>query len=651
MNAGSSINLTQGVDLLGDLRITDASSVTFGDDVTIGGNLVISGVDQVNFRGDLDVQGTITIETEVGDLIFRGDVTSFGDVSLTVPDDESITFNRRLAIDNGSADLTVHQVDDLTFDDNVLVRDLTQVSGRGTTTFEREIDVRNADITTGEQIRFRDTLTSSDNVTLFAEQIDLNDAVEVADDFSVIIPNNIVATEYTIDFDDTLEVGGNLVLSDLDRVTVDGAAVIDGTVDIFTGGDDITFNSSLKVGDDVRLETVDSADITIDGNLSVGAGNSDFTIVNTRNATFTGSVTVRDLTITDGSGTATFTQQIDADDIAITIHTGVLITNTVTISGSMTIHSEEIDFGGNTGSLNGVGVSSVLTLAPYSPTSLTSIDLGSPVTNSGVLDISDSDFRAIATNWDLVVLGHLNTGMGTVRIGTLLLTQTTSVTNTLEVHGGTVIVEEAIELSTSGVDYLLLKANDASGDGVIIDGVIGSTSSVRNDWVRIESQADVEVNAPVYASERISIATGFDADGVLANDSGDILIDGSSSNTGLLATSDALANGVIELISGAVSGDLIFRETAVTAAGANSALKLYAPNGSIDGTTDESLLTANSLSVQVGGSIALNTAVSEILQTSVSARSDISAIDGNVFFGPQVNHWAACNQRSPAPLI
>ena len=342
---------------------------------------------------------------------------------------------------------------------------------------------------------------------------------------------------------------------------------------------------------------------------------------------------VRDFTVTDAKGTVSISGQLNANDVSIKSAVSVLLSTTVNVAGSMTLFSEEIDFGGNTGSLNGVGVSSVLTLAPYSPTSLTSIDLGSPVTNSGVLDISDSDFRAIATNWDLVVLGHLNTGMGTVRIGTLLLTQTTSVANALEVHGGTVIVEEAIELSTSGVDYLLLKANDASGDGVIIDGVIGSTSSVRNDWVRIESQADVEVNAPVYASERISIATGFDADGVLANDSGDILIDGSSSNTGLLATSDALANGVIELISGAVSGDLIFRETAVTAAGANSALKLYAPNGSIDGTTDESLLTANSLSVQVGGSIALNTAVSEILQTSVSARSDISAIDDNVFFG------------------
>gem|GEM_PF-6700424 len=635
LNAGSTINLNQSIDITGDLTITDATNVTFGGNVTIGGDLVISGVEQVTLNGDLTVEGTITITTEEGNISLNGDIVTSGAVTLTAPDDEDISFGGSVSIDNGDADLTIYQVDNLSFDDDVTVRNLTQVDGSGTTSFAREVNAAAVDLTTRSQIRFRDELITSGNVTLFAEQIDLDDAVEVDGNFTVSITDSLPVTDYSVDFDDSLNVGGNLVLNTVDSVTVSGAAEIGGTVNILTVGDDITFDSSLETGGDVTLETVNLADISIDGNLTVNSGNSDLTITLTRNSTFSGSVNVRDFTITDATGTAAFSQQVNAANISITSEVATSMANTVTVTGNMTLFSDEIDFGSNTGSING-SATSVLILAPYGPAATTTIDIGSPVSNSGTLDVSDQDLRAIATNWKRVVIGHLNTGMGTVRIGTLLVTQTTSVHNTLEVHGGQVILEEEIELATTGVDYLLLKANDPEGDGVTVNAVIAEESTVRNEWIRIESQADVTINRPVYATDRISIATGFDTDGEASNDSGDIIIDHSDDNTGLLETTDDQVDGIIELVTGTASGDILFIDTTIIAAGDDSTIRMYLPVGSVDGTSDLSTLTADNLALDAGANIDLNTVVDDIIMTSVPARSDISATDyTNIFFAAE----------------
>ncbi|MCC5833759.1 MAG: hypothetical protein JJU20_03415, partial [Opitutales bacterium] len=632
LNSSSSINMTS-VDITRDLRITGGTSVTFNGNVNIGGNLIVSDVDQLNFNGDLNVAGTITIVTTNGSMTFSGDVTSGGFVELTAPVTQNINFGRTLTVNNGNSDVTIHQVNNLNFDDDVVVRNFTQIAGNGSTTFRREL-IANKDVSinTTDQIRFRDELTVADNVVLNAQRISLEDTVLVGDDFTVIIVGNIPATDYIIDFNDSLTVGGNLTLTGLDRVTVDRDAQIGGRVDIETVSGGINFKRSLTSGKNITLETSNTADIAIGETLSVESGNSDFHIVKTRNSTFSGSVNVRNLTVSNASGTATFSQQITANDIYIKSAIGIIMANTVTITGNMTLFSNQINFGSNTGSINGT-TGSVLTLAPYSPSAATSIDIGSPVSNSGTLDISDQDIRAMATNWDRVVIGHLNTGMGTVRVGTLLVSQTSSLRNTFQIHGGSVVVEEEIEFATTGVDYLLLKANDPFGNGVTVNAVIGRESTVRTDWIRIESQADVVVNAPVYANNRISIAAGFDADGDSLNDFGNIVVNGYGSNTGLLATTNTVANGIIELVTGSQAGNMIFWDTTISAAGGDSAIKLYSPAGSIDGLNELSTLSANSLAVDAEGSIALNTEVSEIRQVSINSRNNIAAIDSNVFFG------------------
>ena len=57
LQAGGSINLTQSVEIVGDLVVTGATSATFRGNVTVDGDLIITGVDQVTFDSDVTVGG------------------------------------------------------------------------------------------------------------------------------------------------------------------------------------------------------------------------------------------------------------------------------------------------------------------------------------------------------------------------------------------------------------------------------------------------------------------------------------------------------------------------------------------------------------------------------------------------------------------
>ena len=138
---------------------------------------------------------------------------------------------------------------------------MTQSDGSGSTTFDRDVNADQVNITTETQIRFRDQLNVGGNATFATTQVDLDDPADINGALTMTAGEALI-------IGNTLDVGGNTLLSGLDRVTILGDTNFGDIVSITTVRNGITFGGKLTADGAVTLETPEDASIVVVDNVN-----------------------------------------------------------------------------------------------------------------------------------------------------------------------------------------------------------------------------------------------------------------------------------------------------------------------------------------------------------------------------------------------
>jgi hypothetical protein len=253
---------------------------------------------------------------------------------------------------------------------------------------------------------------------------------------------------------------GQIVLSgDLVQAAGTGSSTFDLNV---TANDDINlatngsieFKGALKATTgDVTLK-VNSADSITTGLISVvkdtqAGGN--VTITDAKTVQFGLAVTATGK-ITQSAGTqiTRFDGQVSAHDMDVNANQQIIFSSGLNISAGPTyLTSDEIAFNGGANTIIGAGV---LTMKPISASK--SINVGSPVGVTSVLDLSDTDLAALRDGFSQINIGYAGTAANTIVIGS------STFKDPLAVYGGTVLVNGDLIGDTS-VDITARSADPA----------------------------------------------------------------------------------------------------------------------------------------------------------------------------------------------
>ena len=282
-----------------------------------------------------------------------------------------------------------------------------------------------------------------------------------------------------------------------------------------TGDLRVTKAGAFTVGSTVTIDgdlVIDQATmVTFAGNVTVGG---DLTITSATGVTFAGMLTVGGtLTITNSTGTTRFMGDVSVGAAAITSTTLVQAMADFTTTGAagdgdVTFTTDQINF--TTASLGADLAATDATLVIQPRTTSRALTIASPPGIPAGLNITDADITAIQPGWKRVVFGDEAAGTGAVKIGSIgsQYGGFSQVLNTTTIVGGTIDVVQSVDV-TSLANYLELVARGTgSGDGrVTVSAPINQTEGERSDWVRLTSAGTIEINAPVWATQTVSLTT------------------------------------------------------------------------------------------------------------------------------------------------
>jgi parallel beta-helix repeat protein len=286
---------------------------------------------------------------------------------------------------------------------------------------------------------------------------------------------------------------------------------------VVTRAGTFTVGSTVFVGDDLTI--TDATTVLFSGNVVV---DGDLTITNATSVTFAGTLTVGGvLTIENATGTTRFAGDVVVGGASVT-STGLVqiqagftstgIAGEATHDGDVTFTTDQVTFTtaviATTAEAEG-DPSATLVIRPR--TTSRDLTIASPPGIPSGLNITDPDIFAIQAGWKRVVFGDEIDGTGSVRIGSIgsQYGGFSQLLNTTTIAGGSISVVQPIDVTTLA-DYLELLAlgdGEGAGAGITIDAPINQTADERNGWVRLTSAGPIAINAPLWATETVSLTT------------------------------------------------------------------------------------------------------------------------------------------------
>jgi len=283
-----------------------------------------------------------------------------------------------------------------------------------------------------------------------------------------------------------------------------------------TGDLRVTKAGAFTIGSTVTIDgdlVIDEATmVTFSGNVTVGG---DLTITNATGVTFAGMLTVGGaLTITNSTGTTRFMGDVSVGSAAVASTTLVQAMADFTTTGAagdgdVTFTTDQINF--TTASLGADPAATDATLVIQPRTTSRALTIASPPGIPAGVNITDADILAIQPGWKRVVFGDEAAGTGAVKIGSIgsQYGGFSQILNTTTIVGGTVQVVQPVDVTTLAIYLeLIARGTGTPGSGAVtIDAPINQTDGERSDWVRLTSAGAIEINAPVWATQTVSLTT------------------------------------------------------------------------------------------------------------------------------------------------
>lgn len=339
---------------------------------------------------------------------------------------------------------------------------------------------------------------------------------------------------------------------------------------VVTRAGTFTVGSTVFVGDDLTI--TDATTVLFSGNVVV---DGDLTITNATSVTFAGTLTVGGvLTIENATGTTRFAGDVVVGGAAVT-STGLVqiqagftstgIAGETPHDGDVTFTTDQVTFTtaviATTAEAEG-DPSATLVIRPR--TTSRDLTIASPPGIPSGLNITDPDIFAIQAGWKRVVFGDEIDGTGSVRIGSIgsQYGGFSQLLNTTTIAGGSISVVQPIDVTTLA-DYLELLAlgdGEGAGAGITIDAPINQTADERNGWVRLTSAGPIAINAPLWATETVSLTTS--EGGTIAQTGASAAI--TAANLAVVADGGVTladsGNAVLVLAVETTDDDVVFRE-------------------------------------------------------------------------------------------
>ncbi|MEQ8540755.1 MAG: CHAT domain-containing protein, partial [Coleofasciculus sp. D1-CHI-01] len=376
INAGA-VNLTgnNGITLNGTIKTSDIvdNNVSLTGAVTLGANATID-TDNANNDGNIRINQSIngarnlTLNAGSGAITVGqaiGSTTALSNLNLKARD---ITLSNIGGISEGVTD-------------TVTLNGTEAINFTGTT-----YNAQNQNYTAGTAFNLNNTTTFTSNGGAIAFNTGTIQGTNPAD-----LTLDAGTGSVTVD-----AIGGNG--NDINNLTIRGSSGITLNGNITTSDaatNTINLNSPVTLGQDIAI-TNNGGVINFNSSLDGTTANSQALTVNAGNSTvkFGGAVgnsaPLSNLTVNNGES--------------------VTFNDLVTVTKKIDLTADEIDFNGG---LNSVSTPNQGTISLKPTTDDTLIDIGSPPSGTGTLDISDTDLAAIANGFSQITIGR-ETGTGTI---------------------------------------------------------------------------------------------------------------------------------------------------------------------------------------------------------------------------------------------
>jgi hypothetical protein len=286
---------------------------------------------------------------------------------------------------------------------------------------------------------------------------------------AVSLTGSLVVTQAgSVTVGGNVDVDDNLTITEASTVSFAGDVAVDGDL-VITKATTVTFAGTLTVGGRLRIENASGA-VRFLGEVTVGAA----------------EVTSRDRVFVQGGFTSTGAAG----------------------SGDVTFTTDQVGFNSAVIATSAAVPTATLTIQPF--TADRAIAIASPPGVAAGLAINDAALAAIQSGWKRVVFGRELDGTGAVTIGSIGSQQGFSqLLNTTTIVGGSIVVDDSVELVlpvdvTSQAAYLELVAR---AGGITVNAPINQTADERNAWVRLTAAGPIALNAPIWATDTVSLTT------------------------------------------------------------------------------------------------------------------------------------------------
>ena len=282
-----------------------------------------------------------------------------------------------------------------------------------------------------------------------------------------------------------------------------------------TGDLRVTKAGSFTIGSTVVVDgdlVIDAATMVLfSGNVTVGG---DLTITDATGVTFAGMLTVGGtLTIANSTGTTRFAGDVSVGAASITSTTLVqiqadFITTGAAADGDVTFTTDQINF--SMASLGADAAATDATLVVKPRTTSRALTIASPPGIPAGVNITDADILAIQPGWKRVVFGDEAAGTGAVRVGSIgsQYGGFSQILNTTTIVGGTIDVVQPVDVTSLAAYLDLVARGTGSGGGrITVSAPINQTEGERSDWVRLTSAGTIQIDAPIWATQTVSLTT------------------------------------------------------------------------------------------------------------------------------------------------
>ena len=428
-------------------------------------SLIISGT--ANLGGSITTTGTQTYTGAVtlsgGDRILQGSTVNFGG-TITGTGSHDLTVTGNLDLDDAMTsvvDLSVSGTSNLGAD----------ITTTGTQTYTGVVTLSGGDrILQGSTVNFGGTITGTGSHDLTVTgNLDLDDAMTSVVDLSVSGSSNLGADITTTG---TQTYTGVVTLSGGDRILQGSTVNFGGTI-TGTGSHDLTVTGNLDL-DDAMTSVVDlsvsgtsnlGADITttgtqtyknavtLTGDTTLATSNSNISFNSTVNSDAIG--TKRDLTLTLGSGSASFTGIVGATSLAdITLNSSATFNAAVTADNLTIAVNKTVTVKDDATITSTIALSGSSTLAVNNASAIT---IAGNITDTGsgnIISVNDSDASAApnqVTFSGTVAADSLTVGTTTTAGKALFTNSAAAVITNITITGG----DHADEDSTATFNYAL----------------------------------------------------------------------------------------------------------------------------------------------------------------------------------------------------